>query len=51
MKQCVGFIMNTARGWMAYDAAEKSIGRFTDEQGAALAVYQQADTARPRDGG
>jgi len=49
--QCIGFIVACVKGFKAHDSAGRSIGVFESERDAALAVYQQADTTRPRASG
>jgi hypothetical protein len=49
-RNCIGFIVNCAKGFKAVGESGEEIGLFSDETAAAKAVYQQADTARPRDG-
>jgi hypothetical protein len=44
---CIGFLLHTARGVEAYDAAEKSLGIFVDVMAAAVAVEKSVALVCP----
>jgi hypothetical protein len=35
---CLGHLLNTAKGWKAYDANDKALGTFPDQSAAVSAV-------------
>jgi hypothetical protein len=40
---CLGHLLNTAKGWKAYDANDKALGTFPDQPAALSAVLILAD--------
>jgi hypothetical protein len=51
-KDAIGFILRAGtKGWRAYDESGRSIGLFDNQDDAAKAVYEQANTAPVAEGG